>query len=90
MADKKIGEYYSPPVKMGKWEGFKKFLWNSETSQCLGRTGSSWGKYTIHSIPEHNKCLCPYNIMLYQLINIAQAVFTCVAFRLPPSLSVPF
>lgn len=45
MADKKIGEYYAPPVKMGKWEGFKKFLWNSETSQCLGRTGSSWGKY---------------------------------------------
>lgn len=48
MADKKIGEYYAPPPKMGKWEGFKKFLWNSETSQCLGRTGSSWGKYTIH------------------------------------------
>lgn len=46
MADKKIAEqYYSPPPKMGKWEGFKKFIWNSETSQCLGRTGGSWGKY---------------------------------------------
>uniref|UniRef100_A0A0A1WGW0 Sodium/potassium-transporting ATPase subunit beta-2 n=1 Tax=Zeugodacus cucurbitae TaxID=28588 RepID=A0A0A1WGW0_ZEUCU len=45
MADKKIAEqYYSPPPKMGKWEGFKKFLWNSETSQCLGRTGGSWAK----------------------------------------------
>lgn len=45
MADKKTAEqYYAPPPKLGKWEGFKLFLWNSETSQCLGRTGSSWAK----------------------------------------------
>lgn len=45
MADKKVAEqYYAPPPKLGKWEGFKQFLWNSETSQCLGRTGSSWAK----------------------------------------------
>jgi len=45
MADKnKQGEYYSRPAKLGKWEGFKQFLWNSETSECLGRTGGSWGK----------------------------------------------
>ncbi|XP_058986058.1 sodium/potassium-transporting ATPase subunit beta-2 isoform X1 [Musca domestica] len=48
MADKKIAEqYYAPPPKMGKWEGFKKFLWNSDTSQCLGRTGGSWAKILI-------------------------------------------
>ncbi|XP_026475245.1 sodium/potassium-transporting ATPase subunit beta-2 [Ctenocephalides felis] len=45
MADKKVAEqYYSPPPKLGKWEGFRQFLWNSETSQFLGRTGSSWAK----------------------------------------------
>ncbi|XP_058167699.1 sodium/potassium-transporting ATPase subunit beta-2 isoform X2 [Anopheles ziemanni] len=45
MADKKVAEqYYAPPPKLGKWEGFRTFLWNSETSQCLGRTGSSWAK----------------------------------------------
>ena len=45
MADKnKQGEYYSRPAKLGKWEGFKQFIWNSETSEMLGRTGGSWGK----------------------------------------------
>ncbi|KAL5288462.1 ATP1B1.2 family protein [Megaselia abdita] len=32
-----------PPPKLS----FKQFLWNSETSQCLGRTGSSWAKILI-------------------------------------------
>lgn len=45
MADKnKMGEFYTRPAKLGKWEGFKQFLWNGETSECLGRTGGSWGK----------------------------------------------
>jgi Sodium / potassium ATPase beta chain len=45
MADKnKMHEYYSRPVELGKWDGFKQFLWNGETSECLGRTGGSWGK----------------------------------------------
>lgn len=45
MADKgKVHEYYTRPKEMGAWEGFKQFLWNGETSECLGRTGASWGK----------------------------------------------
>lgn len=35
-----------PEEKPG-WEGFKQFLWNSETSEFLGRTASSWCKYLI-------------------------------------------
>lgn len=46
MADKKAKEeFYTRPVKLGKWAGFKQFLWNSETSECLGRTASSWGEF---------------------------------------------
>lgn len=47
MAEKKPDSYYTPPPKLGKWEGFKQFLWNSETSQFMGRTGASWGKFLV-------------------------------------------
>lgn len=48
MADKnKQGEFYSRPKELGKWEGFKQFLWNSETSELLGRTGGSWAKILL-------------------------------------------
>lgn len=49
MEDKKVEQYYSPPPKLGKWEGFRIFLWNSETGQFLGRTGASWGKFYLQS-----------------------------------------
>lgn len=51
MADKnKSGDFYNRPEKLGAWAGFKQFLWNSETSQFMGRTSSSWGKsYTGNS-----------------------------------------
>lgn len=78
MADKKVSEYYSPPVKMGKWEGFKKFLWNSETSQCLGRTGSSWGKYLLYLI------LNPFKTSIKKLtlciVSIAPIILFIVSF----------
>lgn len=49
MADKKVAEqYYTPPPKLGKWAGFKQFLWNGETSQFMGRTAGSWGKFNIY------------------------------------------
>lgn len=51
MSDKKMAQqFYTPPPKLGKWEGFKKFIWNGETSECLGRTGGSWGKYGRHHV----------------------------------------
>lgn len=45
MADKsgKPGLYERPP-DVGKWQSFKTFLWNGETSQLLGRTFASWGE----------------------------------------------
>nr|XP_023014837.1 sodium/potassium-transporting ATPase subunit beta-2-like [Leptinotarsa decemlineata] len=50
MADKKGSEFYTRPPVLGKWEGFRQFLWNPETSQFLGRTGSSWGKIILFYI----------------------------------------
>lgn len=47
MADKnKSEEYYIRPEKLGAWAGFKQFLWNPSTSQFMGRTSSSWGKWS--------------------------------------------
>lgn len=51
MADKnKSGDFYNRPEKLGAWDGFKQFLWNSETSQFMGRTSGSWGKLIFNAI----------------------------------------
>lgn len=47
MAEKKTEQFYTRPPKLGKWDSFKIFLWNSETHQFLGRTGASWGKIIL-------------------------------------------
>ncbi|KAJ2944448.1 hypothetical protein O0L34_g3788 [Tuta absoluta] len=49
MSDKtKVTEqYYTPPPELGGWESFRVFLYNSETGQFLGRTGSSWAKILL-------------------------------------------
>ncbi|XP_066597216.1 sodium/potassium-transporting ATPase subunit beta-2-like [Prorops nasuta] len=50
MEGKKVEQYYSPPPKLGKWEGVRLFLYNSETGQVLGRTGASWAKILLFYI----------------------------------------
>lgn len=50
MGEKTAEQFYLPPPKVGKWESFSTFLWNSETSQFMGRTGTSWAKILIFYI----------------------------------------
>lgn len=47
--DAKKEQFYQRPPKLGKWEAIRLFLWNSETGQFMGRTGSSWGKIQNNS-----------------------------------------
>lgn len=45
--DTKAAQQYQfavKPEEKSGWEGFKQFLWNSETSEFLGRTAGSWCK----------------------------------------------
>jgi len=42
--DDQLSSFYLPPPTLTKWEAFSQFIWNPETGQVLGRTGSSWAK----------------------------------------------
>lgn len=35
------------PKSKGDEGGFKKFLWNGDTGEFLGRTGGSWGNLRL-------------------------------------------
>lgn len=37
--------YMRPEDNRTKWEKFIYFLWDPQSSRCLGRTGKSWCKY---------------------------------------------
>jgi len=41
-------KFAQKPQELSGWEGFKQFLWNSETSEFLGRTGMSWLKIGVY------------------------------------------
>jgi len=43
-------KFATKPVVLTGWEGFSQFLWNSETSEFLGRTGMSWLKIGVFYI----------------------------------------
>lgn len=37
-------QYFRKPVQLTRKEAIKLFLWNPKTSECFGRTASSWGE----------------------------------------------
>lgn len=73
--DKKTNLYFKHQKQQTKWEGFKEFLWNSETHQFLGRTGTSWIKIFVFYVIFY-VCLAAFFAILlfifYQTLDSAK------------------
>ena len=55
-------------------QGFRKYMWNSETGEFMGRTGNSWGEYALRTFHAINAGMmasipnvCPNNGESYDL-----------------------
>jgi sodium/potassium-transporting ATPase subunit beta len=65
MSDGKGKSNHYSPVKQQDKGGFRQFLWNSETSEFLGRTGSSWCKITFFYICFFTGLAAFFGLMLF-------------------------
>uniref|UniRef100_A0A3Q2QHL6 Sodium/potassium-transporting ATPase subunit beta n=1 Tax=Fundulus heteroclitus TaxID=8078 RepID=A0A3Q2QHL6_FUNHE len=60
------------PMKNDSDGGWRKFVWNSEKGEFLGRTGSSWRKYSIFFPPSSNQAITPSVNVLTVFICLTQ------------------
>uniref|UniRef100_T1ILP1 Sodium/potassium-transporting ATPase subunit beta n=1 Tax=Strigamia maritima TaxID=126957 RepID=T1ILP1_STRMM len=71
--------FYLPPPQLSKWKTFKRFMWNSETKEFMGRTAASWAKVTLFYLIFYS-CLAAFFILLltifYQTINDKEPKWT--------------
>jgi sodium/potassium-transporting ATPase subunit beta len=90
MEDK--GEYKANE-ELTKWQSFRKMLWNSETSECLGRTGLSWFRITIFYIIFY-ACLAAFwscmLVIFYQTLADDQPKWTLDGSRIGSSPGLGF
>ena len=43
-------QFAQKPVELPGWLGVKRFIWNTETKEFMGRTGCSWCKSSVSFI----------------------------------------